>query len=147
MSLLGARIRSLREDLDLDVGQLAYKAGIHPSTIHKIEAGERPNTSGVILAGIADALQTTTDYLLGRTNYPGPQTNPAGLDSRIARIAFEMMAIFQELDEAAPDLLEQAVDLVVTQTELLLAAAEAHRRQTSGAENGAPCTDANSISP
>jgi transcriptional regulator with XRE-family HTH domain len=146
MTLLGARIRSLREDLDLDVGQLAYKAQIHRSTIHKIENGDRPNTSGVILSTIADALNTTTDYLLGRTNDPSPQTRPAGVDSGIIRMAYEMIDIWQELARVSPDLLEQAVDLMATQTELLLAAAS-RRRSSTGAENGAPCTDANSTRP
>jgi transcriptional regulator with XRE-family HTH domain len=126
MSLLGARIRSLREERDLDPGQLAYKADIHVSTVHKIESGERPNTSGIIVAQIADALGTSTDYLLGRTNDPSPILNEAGVSSHLLRIAHEMVGIFQELERTAPDLLDQAVDLIATQTALLVAATENH---------------------
>lgn len=133
MSLLGARIRSLREDLDLDPGQLAYKANVHISTIHKIESGERPNTSGVIIAQIADALGTSTDYLLGRTNDPSPILNEAGVSTHLLRIAHEMVTIFRELERTAPDLLDQAVNLIATQTALLVAATEnqSHDRRES----------------
>ena len=129
MSLLGARIRSLREDLDLDPGQLAYKANVHVSTIHKIESGERPNTSGVIVAQIAGALGTSTDYLLGRTNDPSPILNEAGVSRHMLRLAHEMIGIFQELERTAPDLLDQAVTLIATQTELLIAATENQNRR------------------
>jgi transcriptional regulator with XRE-family HTH domain len=138
MKLIGARIRSLREAQDLDPGQLAYKANVHVSTIHKIEAGDRPNTSGLILAAIADALGTSVDYLLGRTNDSAPLLNPAGVTTRIARICHDMISIFQELEENAPDLLDQAVNLIATQTQLLVAATEDHERRGGGEREARP---------
>ena len=80
---LGPRLRSLREHRGLEVGQVAYKSGVHISTIHKIEADDRPNTSGVILARLADALDTSTDYLLGRTNDPSPLLHPPGVSPQV----------------------------------------------------------------
>lgn len=131
MSIVGARIRSLREHLDLDVGQLAYKAKVDKSYLHYIERGERQGVSGVILARLADALNTSTDYLLGRTADPAPPAGCPGPDPRVLRDAeilagvssgvrrhvLEIVDIFQELEEIAPDLLEQAVNMFATQTE------------------------------
>ena len=126
---LGPRLRSLREHRGLDVGQLAYKSGVHISTIHKIENNDRPNTSGVILARLADALGTTTDYLLGRTNDPAPLTNPAGTSVEVRRYVAEILDIWRDLERAAPDLLPRAVALLMSQTELLLAARGAEREE------------------
>jgi transcriptional regulator with XRE-family HTH domain len=134
VQLIGARIQQLREELDLDVSQLAYKAGIHPSTIHKIEANDRPNTSAVILGRIAEALHTSVDYLVGRTNDPAPLSNPAGASPQVRRYVAEMLDIWSELEEVAPDLLDQAVLIVTSQTQLLIAAAEADRRRREGEE-------------
>lgn len=56
MSVLGARLRSLREDRGWEPGQLAYKAGVSAAYVYKLENNERPNVSGVILARIAEIL-------------------------------------------------------------------------------------------
>ena len=54
---IGARIAGLREDLIMSPAELARKAGISPSTLSRIEAGERdprPET----LRRIGEALGT-----------------------------------------------------------------------------------------
>lgn len=111
----------------MDPGQLAYKAGISISSIHRIEAGERPNTSGVILGQIAEALQTTVDYLIGRTDDPGPVLAVPGTSAEVRRYVAELLDIWTELEQVAPDLLPRAVNLLSSQTELLLAAADARQ--------------------
>lgn len=125
---IGPRVRSLREGRGLDVGQLAYKSGVHPSTIHKLEAGDRPNTSGIILGKLADALGTSVDYLLGRTNDPSPLLNPTGTSPEVRRYVAEVLAYWAELERVAPDLLPRAVSLLTSQTALLLAARSANRQ-------------------
>ena len=125
---IGQRVKSLREDRDLDVGQLAYKSGVSVSMIHRIEAGDRPNTSGVILARLADALDTSTDYLLGRTNDPSPLLHPPGVSPQVQTYVARALDIWTELEQVAPDLLQRAVTLLTSQTELLIAAREAMRR-------------------
>lgn len=145
MRNIGARIASLREYLGLDPGQLAYKAGIDTSYVHRLERGERPNVSGEILARVADALHTSVDYLLGRTGDSAPPAGAAGpepriiedaealarVSPRVRRYALEMLDIFRELEEVAPDLLDQAVNILATQAELVKAAAETDRRHNS----------------
>lgn len=75
--VIGARIRQLRENQHLEVGQLAYKTSVSPSYLYKLEAGESPNASGVILARVARALNTTVEYLIGVTNDPRPMSAPS----------------------------------------------------------------------
>lgn len=141
-ALTGARIKTLREHLELEAGQLAYKAHVDKSYIHYLERNERPNVSGVILGRIADALNTSVDYLLGRTNSPAPPAGRQGPDprliqdaealagatERVRRYALEILDILQELEETAPDLLERAVNVIVVQANLLQLASEADRK-------------------
>jgi transcriptional regulator with XRE-family HTH domain len=128
---IGPRLRSLREERGLDVGQLAYKTGLHPSTIHKIEAGDRPNASGTVLARLADVLETTTDYLLGRTNDPSPILNAPGVRPQIRLYASRMVSLWSQLDAMAPDRLDEAVNIMVSQLELLLAVIDAQRKRVA----------------
>ena len=72
MRVVGARIRALREDRGWDAGVLAYKTGVSASYIYKLETGGRANASADILGRMADALETTIEYLIGATNDPAP---------------------------------------------------------------------------
>ena len=66
MLTLGDRIISLRQDLDIQQKDLAAQIGITKSSMSKYERNINiPNAE--ILSKIADALNTTTDFLLGRT--------------------------------------------------------------------------------
>jgi len=70
--LSGARIRALREFKKLQPGILAYKAGIGTPHVYRLERGERPNASAVVVGKVARALETTVEYLIGLTDDPGP---------------------------------------------------------------------------
>jgi transcriptional regulator with XRE-family HTH domain len=77
----GTRIRSLRENKDLQQPDLAKLAKIEQSYVSKLERGLAPNVSGIILGRLALVLETTVDYLLGLTSDPTPrpvnQNHPA----------------------------------------------------------------------
>ncbi|WP_243895796.1 helix-turn-helix transcriptional regulator [Paenibacillus sp. F411] len=75
MSVAGDRIKKLREREGLTQLDLANKIGINNSVLSRIEAGKRP-VEDVEMNAFADFFDVTTDYLLGRTDYPkGYQTN------------------------------------------------------------------------
>jgi transcriptional regulator with XRE-family HTH domain len=147
-AVIGARIKALREYLDLEAGQLAYKAKVDRSYIFYLERNERPNVSGVILGRIADALNTSVDYLLGRTNDPGPPAGRQGPDprvlqdaehlsratERVRRYSMDILDILQELEEIAPDLVPGAVNILVSQVDLLKLATEADRKHHNEGE-------------
>lgn len=65
------RIRNLREDNDLTQQDMADKLFINRRTYSSYEIGER----GIpieVLSSIADIFNTSTDYLIGRTNVKKP---------------------------------------------------------------------------
>ncbi|MGH8414712.1 MAG: helix-turn-helix domain-containing protein [Gammaproteobacteria bacterium] len=64
------RLRSARHLRELDQGELAKRAGMQASAISHFENGNR-KPSFDNLRRLADALDVTTDYLLGRVNEPG----------------------------------------------------------------------------
>lgn len=66
------RLRAGRELRDLSQGELARRAGLQASAISHFETGTR-KPSFDNLKRLADALNVTTDYLLGRVK------DPAGL--------------------------------------------------------------------
>jgi transcriptional regulator with XRE-family HTH domain len=61
-----ARLRAARELRELTQEGLASRAGMQPSAISHFESGTR-KPSFDNLRRLADALQVSTDYLLGRT--------------------------------------------------------------------------------
>lgn len=64
------RLRKIREDKGLSQAQLAEKAGLQPSAVSHFEAGRR-SPSFDNLRALSDALEVTTDHLLGREKQPG----------------------------------------------------------------------------
>ncbi len=61
---LGERIRELRTECGLSQKQLAAEIGVATNTVSQYESG-KSKTSIDVLANLAAALDTTTDYLLG----------------------------------------------------------------------------------
>ncbi len=66
------RLRAARDLRDLNQGELARRASLQPSAVSHFETGAR-KPSFDNLKRLADALNVTTDYLLGRVD------DPAGL--------------------------------------------------------------------
>lgn len=61
------RIRDLREDRDLTQKQVAQLLGMSQTGYSKYETGEN-DIPTMVLIKLADFYETTTDYLLGRTD-------------------------------------------------------------------------------
>ena len=67
MESLGKRISNIRKELNLNQKELAEKCGITEATLSRYENDLREPKSEAIVK-IANALNVTTDYLLGRTD-------------------------------------------------------------------------------
>ncbi len=65
------RIRDLREDADKSQQEVADYLNMHRSVYRRYEAGQRELPLWA-LPKLADFYQTSTDYILGRTNDPNP---------------------------------------------------------------------------
>ncbi len=68
---MASRLRDLRKDKDLSQAQLAAMLGMSQTGYSKYETGENDIPTD-ILRKLADFYNTSTDYLLGRTNNPAP---------------------------------------------------------------------------
>lgn len=71
MNTIGERIIFLREELDLTQTKLAELVGLTKMTLYKYEKNKcEPRCE--IIARLSDILNTTADFLIGRTNDPSP---------------------------------------------------------------------------
>ena len=69
--IFGERLKTAREELRMwNQSELAGRAGLPPSSIAHFEGGSR-KPSFDTLRRLANALEVTTDYLLGRVSDPG----------------------------------------------------------------------------
>lgn len=114
---IGRRLRRLRDIKGWDTNRLAGEAGLSQSYIYKLENDDRPNVAGVVLSRLAAALDTTTDYLVGRTADPNPPP-PLGYEMDVAQ-AIRLHHLARRLARLSParqqrfvDLAEMLLDLV-----------------------------------
>lgn len=70
ISSFSKRLQDLRNDRDLSQEELATRAKLQPTAISHFETGAR-KPSFDNLRRLADALETTVDYLMCRTDAPG----------------------------------------------------------------------------
>jgi len=69
MSIMAQRILQRRKLLSLSQEELAYRIGTSQRQISHYERGENEPTARVLDA-LAEALETSADWLLGRTDIP-----------------------------------------------------------------------------
>jgi transcriptional regulator with XRE-family HTH domain len=119
--LLSHLIVSMREYRGWSQADLAERAGIEASYVSKLERGLAPNAAGVILAKLATALETSTDFLLGLTNDPAPR--PIDPASPMFKDPF-----FLEVASYWPDLTHDAKE-ALAYTALMFAQKERQRRE------------------
>lgn len=81
--MLSQRIRLSRKRKKLTQEELAQLVKTTKGTISNYENGHSA-PHGEMLSLLADTLDTTTDYLLGRTNSPDPHQEPEEDDINIA---------------------------------------------------------------
>jgi transcriptional regulator with XRE-family HTH domain len=94
---VGRRIHEIREDLGVPVTTLAYKCGVAPATIYRVESGDRAPSMG-LLERIAKELRTEPSELLkepeaGRPKVSAPPseatTGPATAGETIVYLSGE----------------------------------------------------------
>jgi transcriptional regulator with XRE-family HTH domain len=78
---LGERVHLLRRRLGWTQRELGEMTGIYPNNIARIERSEIRDPGGQLVAKLARAFGTTTDYLLGLTEESGieGEREPAAL--------------------------------------------------------------------
>lgn len=72
MSVVGKRIKWLREHKKWSQLELAEKLGIHNTVLSRIESGEKKGVDYHVISQVADLFEVSTDFLHGRTDDPAP---------------------------------------------------------------------------
>ncbi|MGG1786569.1 helix-turn-helix domain-containing protein [Brevibacillus formosus] len=70
MSIVGQRIKWLREQKQWSQLQLAEKLGIHNTVLSRIESGDKKGVDAHLISKVADLFEVSTDFLHGRTEEP-----------------------------------------------------------------------------
>jgi transcriptional regulator with XRE-family HTH domain len=70
MTTLGERLLILRRRRGLTQKALAHAAGLNTNTVSRLEQGDLHDLGGQSVAKLAQALRTTTDFLLGLSDQP-----------------------------------------------------------------------------
>jgi transcriptional regulator with XRE-family HTH domain len=68
--LQGHRLRKLRKDKGLSAEKLARLSDVSTRQIWRLEGDTRPNSAAITVARVAQALETSLEYLLGMTDDP-----------------------------------------------------------------------------
>lgn len=124
----GKRVRVLREDLGLSQSDLvgrveASGVKLRQSYLSELERTDKTPT-GEIVAGLAKALNTTTDYLLLMSEDPGQQRSIEQLIRAQARTEIER-ELFEELIELMQGMPQEQQKLALDAVQLIRKAGRA----------------------
>lgn len=97
MNTLGSRIISLRQELDYTQTELAEKINVTKSMLSKYE-NDLNMPKGDILLSIAIQLNTSVDYLLGKTEIKLPYPNQINLIT-LNNIEKDLIKNFRDLSK------------------------------------------------
>lgn len=122
MAIVPERIKALRERKGFTQDDLAERLGMNRANISNYERGIITNIPADVLQKMADLFDTTTDYLLGRTDDPSPFALTAKNERDIAKDLERIMSNLEnkeamafygdemELDEEGRELLKASVE-------------------------------------
>lgn len=85
---VGKRIKKLRESLGMEQLELAHKIKISQSKMNKIETGFQKRIEPDILVDLANVLNATVDYIVGKSS--DPSLTEDDIDAEIKEITDKM---------------------------------------------------------
>lgn len=99
----GRRLKVVRETRGLSQSELSEKAGVPALMISHFETGTRPSASAATLVKLANALEISIDYLVGRSD------DSTAVGGRVG-------AVLRSLGENAS---QETIDAVITMAEAM----------------------------
>jgi len=107
---IGDKIRQLREAKGMTLEELGNKVGVGKSTVRKWETGMIENMRRDKIKKVADALDTTPEYLMGWSDVVTTPPKPQG-DREEALNEYAKL-LFDHYQKASPEI-QNAVDLLL----------------------------------
>jgi transcriptional regulator with XRE-family HTH domain len=95
VSVIGNRLKRLRQDRGLTQKQLADWLEINRSYLSQIENGHIDSVGSEILGRVAQLLRTTTDYLIGLTSNPLPRDDTTAPSTQLE---YDLLDEFRKLE-------------------------------------------------
>lgn len=105
------RLREERERLGLMQKEMAQKLEVPPNTYNGYETGKR-SPSLEVARHIADTLEISVDYLLGRTDRRNITKEKLKLDPSIKTIAAHRLSDIEDLDDDAIDKINEYIEFI-----------------------------------
>lgn len=105
------RLREERERLGLMQKEMAQKLEVPPNTYNGYETGKR-SPSLEVARHIADTLEISVDYLLGRTDRRNITKEKSKLDPSIKTIAAHRLSDIEDLDDDAIDKINEYIEFI-----------------------------------
>ncbi|WP_431854332.1 helix-turn-helix domain-containing protein [Azospirillum sp.] len=90
MTIVGQRLRAVREKANLSQAELAGRVGTSQQTIDKIERGLTKHPRFVV--EIADALNVRAAYLKGLTDDPTPEPIRSRIEAELKQVPDDRLA-------------------------------------------------------
>jgi HTH-type transcriptional regulator, competence development regulator len=138
MSILGKRLKYLREKFNYSQKKVAEAIGISNVQLSRYESGDR-NPDPELIAAFADFYGVTTDYILGRTDDPqgyAPETDIddikelntlAKINELIKEYGIEQMGFFDI--EKWKSLSEEEIEEIIKHFEWVVHKAKERKKQ------------------
>jgi transcriptional regulator with XRE-family HTH domain len=112
MKMFAKRLKRLREDTGLQQQEMATKLGITRTTYHYYETGKRePDHETLVF--LANEFGVTTDYLLGKTDYPQTVLK-FDIPKELQQIGISYLIVAKHMQDKAipPDDIERIIEIV-----------------------------------
>lgn len=108
MNSIGERIIFLRENMDMPQVKLAAKIGITKMTLYKYEKNIC-EPKGEIIARLADVLNTSADFILGRTADSAP-VKTTDIEQKSKMRENELLKKFRNLNDVNKARIEERIE-------------------------------------
>lgn len=105
-------LKETRRKKKMTLTYLSQKTGIDQGYLSRLERGEKSNPSSEVLTRLADVLDVTTDYLLGRIDDP-QEKGTDNKDNNLTPLDEDVFALarnIQHLDSESKDALLKLVE-------------------------------------
>lgn len=111
--IIGERIRNIRESYGLERVNLSHQLGLSPNLVGQYERGVS-SPQPLTIVKIAEKFNTTTDYLLGKTDDPSPSTeNELTLDTLLNKVwVYKGVELTEEEKRKLYAMIETGLDLL-----------------------------------